>query len=273
MLCTRALTDNSIEGLRRPNSVSFSAEGDLLISDQAARKGNGPTYTISDLGVAVPVATASYVAETNAPQLSRCCIPVLSLWSERGRIRSVPLAPTPVGHRAIGHEKDRAGLTSPSRRSGGKKEEGAEEGREDEEEDGGRDEGRGDGKEEEGEGEGMREPIEWAQGTPVSARFVRAKAMEEGSSAAARGSNVDDSAGIGIAIVVGTSDGTVRVMSGPATRHCGSFAALHDETALCIVELLGYRSSQEFAASRSDPARPDDAGDVRSGGHPGLRGG
>lgn len=68
--------------------------------------------------------------------------------------------------------------------------------------------------------------------------------MEEGSSAAARGSNVDDSAGIGITIVVGTSDGTVRVMSGPATRHCGSFAALHDETALCIVELLGYRSSQ-----------------------------
>lgn len=67
---------------------------------------------------------------------------------------------------------------APSRRSGGKKEEGAEEGREDEEEDGGRDEGRGDGKEEEGEGEGMREPIEWAQGTPVSARFVRAKVKQ-----------------------------------------------------------------------------------------------
>lgn len=45
-------------------------------------------------------------------------------------------------------------------------------------------------------------------------------------------------------IVVGTSDGIVRFLSGPKTRHCGRFVSLSEDGVLSILELLGYRSSQ-----------------------------
>ncbi|CAM9314665.1 unnamed protein product, partial [Hapterophycus canaliculatus] len=44
-------------------------------------------------------------------------------------------------------------------------------------------------------------------------------------------------------LVVATG-GVVRILRGPTRRHCGSFACLTGDTALCIFELLGYRSSQ-----------------------------
>lgn len=46
------------------------------------------------------------------------------------------------------------------------------------------------------------------------------------------------------ALVVGSSDGVVRALSGPVRRHCGCFGSLHQDTVLSIVELLGYRCSE-----------------------------
>lgn len=45
-------------------------------------------------------------------------------------------------------------------------------------------------------------------------------------------------------MVVGTSDGRVRVLAGPKRQECGLFAVLDSEMVLSIVELLGYRSSE-----------------------------
>lgn len=45
-------------------------------------------------------------------------------------------------------------------------------------------------------------------------------------------------------IMLLTSDGKVRILAGARRRDCGMFAALHFDTALFIVEHLGYRSSK-----------------------------
>lgn len=47
-----------------------------------------------------------------------------------------------------------------------------------------------------------------------------------------------------LVLVVGASDGVVRILRGPKRRHCGSFVSLADGTAQSIFELLGYRPSQ-----------------------------
>ncbi|CAN0068316.1 unnamed protein product, partial [Scytosiphon promiscuus] len=90
----------------------------------------------------------------------------------------------------------------------------------------------------------VHDPLDWAPGTgPISARFVTLKVKGKEPFPTA-----DDpweaSSGLSAAIVVGATDGVVRVLRGPNERHCGNFACLAEDTALDIVELLGYRSSQ-----------------------------
>ncbi len=47
-----------------------------------------------------------------------------------------------------------------------------------------------------------------------------------------------------VVVVVGSSDGVVRVLRGPKRRFCGSFVSLAEGAVLSVIEMLGYRSSQ-----------------------------
>ncbi|CAM9461722.1 unnamed protein product, partial [Pylaiella littoralis] len=93
-------------------------------------------------------------------------------------------------------------------------------------------------------------PIDWEVGTPVSARFMRLKLdrapglTPQVSGDRALLSKSSEAGALLLVLVVGTSDGVVRILRGPQRRYCGSFVSLADGTARSIFELLGYRSSQ-----------------------------
>lgn len=71
------------------------------------------------------------------------------------------------------------------------------------------------------------------------------------------GSKLDDFRGESSElIVVGDTDGDVRIMQGPTERHCGSFASLSEDTALDVFELLGYKASQVCTGTTPSTGSP-----------------
>eukprot|EP00903_Cladosiphon_okamuranus_P021088 g19371.t1 len=225
---------HSIEGLRRPSSVSFSPDGDLLVVDQGARKIlvyshlSGRWVRVREFGPDTinPDKGQGDVSGSDAPRIcghtrQHASGPTCETGKESACDDHPLRGPDACLVRGLSAE-ERTGKASAAAPGRGQEHDAA------------------------GRSQGNRDRLDqsraWSEGTPISARFMRRKTGLGPCTPPDDDSRLPESTELVVAVA--SSDGVVRTLCGPRRRQCGSFAVLDEGMALSILELLGYRSSQ-----------------------------